>query len=91
MEGYQPIFLLILVGYGFLVIIGIIPRYKVFKYLMMIILFIMLTPMLLSMGVGKWREISLTHWPWWYYPVGFLAALVVLRLIINFIFPSRER
>jgi hypothetical protein len=91
MEVYQPFFLLILVGFGFLVMIGIIPRYKVFKYLMMIILFIILMPMLFSMGAGKWRELSLMNWPWWYYPVGFLAALIVLRLIINFIFPNRER
>lgn len=91
MDVLQPFFLLILVGFGFLVMIGVIPRYKIFKNLMMIILFIMLTPMLLNIGAGKWRELSLTNWHWWYYPVGFLAALIVLRLIINLIFPNRAR
>jgi hypothetical protein len=91
MNVFQPLSLLVLAGFGVLVMIGIIPRYKVFKYLMMIILSIVLAPMIFGMGTGKWRELSLMNWPWWYYPVGFLAALIVLRLIINFIFPGRER
>lgn len=91
MGVFQPFFMLMLVGFGFLVVIGVIPRHKIINYLMMIILFIMLTPMVVSIGAGKWRELSQMHWPWWYYPVGFLAALVALRLILDFIFPSRKR
>ncbi len=91
MDVFQPLSLLFLAGFGVLVMIGIIPRYKIFKFLMMIILFIALAPMVFSMVAGKGRELSMMNWPWWYYPVGFLAMLIILRLVLNFIFPSRER
>ncbi|GKT09138.1 hypothetical protein [Desulforhabdus sp. TSK] len=91
MEIFGPLSLLAVMIFGFLVMFGIVPLRKVGKSLVLLLLFIALAPMFFSSArSGSTQFFSMNH-SWWVYLVLFFGILVVIRVVLSLLFPSRRR
>ncbi len=86
----ETLFLLTIVLFGLLVILQVIPLHKVGRYLTCLILLFIFGPVVYGISRSKTTEFFSQSHHWWEYLVFFFLALIVLRIILNLIFPGRR-
>lgn len=86
-----PVLILTIVVLGFLIMFRVIPTRKTGKFLFWIIAIAVCGPILLGILKTEALNFNPKNHPWWVYIVAFFVVLILLRALLNFIFPKRRR
>lgn len=91
MDLYGPVSLLAIVVLGYLVIFRAVSLRGAGKFLVFLFLAILLMPIFLNWARYSGDQFFSVKHSWWEYVALFFAALVAVRLILNFAFPRRRK
>jgi len=83
--------LLAVLAFAFLVMFRVIPKGKTGKWFVWVLLAILFVPMLFGILRTKALDFVSGGYPWWAYLVVFFGVLILLRLLVNFLFPWMRR
>jgi hypothetical protein len=76
---------------GILVMFGAISTKKSGKYLLWVILAFIFGPVIYGIMKARAGEFLSGSHPWWAYVIAFFIVLILLRILLNFVFPWRRR
>lgn len=89
--GMEPFALVAITLIGLLVIIQVLSPRRAVKWILLILLTFVFGPTILAISKGKTAQYLSQSHAWWEYVVGVLIFLIIVRLLLDFIFPWRRR
>ena len=88
METLSPIAILII---SILVMFTVISVRKSGKYLLWVVLILLFGPVTYAIMSGNADRFLTGSHHWWEYVAGFFIVLVLLRILLNFVFPWKRK